>query len=236
MLRKHQAEQLLRQGLGPYQIAAEMGISVASVVQYLRTRVGERALKLSDIFFAIPRESRDVYEAACANGNRTVHGKGISRDEYELFQQLKHPSCFRGDLYEHVSTVELRLHDLTRDVLKSHYGENCWWRNGVPVNVRKECVVRREEDDDPIDDEFAYTTLIHLKVIIDKNWNLFKDAFPKRWANQKQDFLRACDRLNLIRNAVMHPVKKRTWTETDFEFVRDFARGPTVSLAIVVAC
>lgn len=44
---KEQAEKLLRSGLYPSQIASEMGVSVSTVIQYLRTRVGEGALRLS---------------------------------------------------------------------------------------------------------------------------------------------------------------------------------------------
>ena len=58
MARKNEAEQLLRQGLCPSEIAGRMGISVKSVVQYLRTQVGEGSLRLSDLYFSWPPEKR----------------------------------------------------------------------------------------------------------------------------------------------------------------------------------
>lgn len=232
MARKHQAVELLRQGFSPSQIAKEMGISTASVVGYLCTRVGEGALKISDIFFAIPKETRELFESAIDDRDgrvkvdfRRFKGTNYSREEFALFQKLRDPSHFRGDLYELISEVEVELHDLIRSVLISKLGLQAWWRDGVPVSIRKDCVVRREEDDDPIGDDFAYTTFIHLKKILDDNWTTFKDVFPKRWANDKQKLLAGLNKLNTIRNAVMHPVKKRTWTEENFELVRCFHRG-----------
>lgn len=221
---------LLRQGLGPREIANRMGISVSSVLQYLRTRVGEGALRLSDIYFAMPEASRTLFQQAISerNGKRTVNWARLPkgaycREELDLYMELA-PSHFRGDLYEYVSAIEVGLHDLVRAALVSHLtGQGLdWWRDGVPLSIRKDCVSRREEDENPVDDDFAYTTFINLKTIMESNWAIFKDVVPKRWADNKKGLMRALDRLNTIRNAVMHPVKKRQWTESDFEFVRGF--------------
>lgn len=52
MARKPEAENLLRQGLLPSQMAQRMGISTSSVVEYLRSGVGEGALRFSQIYFS----------------------------------------------------------------------------------------------------------------------------------------------------------------------------------------
>jgi hypothetical protein len=232
MARKHEAEKLLSQGLSPSQIAAKMeGISFSSVLQYLYTRVGEGSLKVSDIFFAIPKESREIFEAAITEreGHRKIDwgklaGTSYSRAELDLYLDLRDSPHFRGDMYEHISAIEVSVHDLIRTVLISHFGPEAWWRKGVPLKIRKDCVDRQEEDDDPIDEKYAYTTLIHLKEILDKNWMAFKNVLPKQWADKKPEFLGEFNQLNAIRNAVMHPVKKRSWSKDEFEFVRDFNR------------
>lgn len=59
MARKHEAERLLRNGRGPAEIAKEMGVSLATVIQYLRVQVGEGTLRFSDIYFAIPADKRE---------------------------------------------------------------------------------------------------------------------------------------------------------------------------------
>jgi hypothetical protein len=231
MARKHEAEGLLRQGFAPSQIAKEMGISTAAVVQYLCLRVGEGGLKVSDIFFAIPKDIRAVFETAISekSGRTSVNWRKLPKDsdreEFQIYMQLRAPSHLRGDLYEHLSEIEVKLHDLVRRELKRHFGDNDWWWKGVPLNVREDCALARQRDDDPIDDEFSYTTLINLKAVIDKHWSVFKSALPKHWADNKPALIQAFNRLNIIRNAVMHPVKKRPWTQDDFDFVRDFRRG-----------
>lgn len=67
MARKEEAEQLLRSGLMPSEISRRMGISVASVVQYIRTRIGEGALRLSETYFYLPGTKREVLERASEN-------------------------------------------------------------------------------------------------------------------------------------------------------------------------
>jgi len=48
--------------------------------------------------------------------------------------------------------------------------EGQWWRQGVPAEIRKTCAQTREDDPDPVDDVFAYTTLIHLAKITVQVW------------------------------------------------------------------
>lgn len=225
MGRKNEAEQLLREGLYPSEIAGRMGISVKSVIQYLRSRVGDGALRLSDLYFSWPLEKRDILQKASRGkypDDRLLSRNGLCRDDLELFQSLHSYQVFRGDLYEYVSTAEVGIHRLVQMKLEREFGpnEDGWWRQGIPSSIRVKCASRREEDDDPCTTPYAYMTLIDLSAVIYKNWSLFESEFPKDYrANRRQlefDLLR----LNRIRNAVMHPVKERKWSEDDFVFVR----------------
>jgi hypothetical protein len=72
LMRKHQAEKLLRRGLEPSAIAVQMDIAFNFVVQYLITRVGERALRLSDIYFSLPREKRQTLQRVIETKARTA--------------------------------------------------------------------------------------------------------------------------------------------------------------------
>jgi hypothetical protein len=92
------------------------------------------------------------------------------------------------------------------------------------VEIRKVCVQAREEDPEPVDEDFAYTTLIHLAKIIDQHWMLFSARLPSEFARDKKRLAREFARLNSIRNAVMHPVKGKRWGHEDFVFVRDWHR------------
>jgi hypothetical protein len=206
-----------------------MGISPASVVQYLRTRVGEGALRFSDIYFSWPSSVRESLEAA-ADAQKTrnhvdyrvLNANGLALEDLELYQSIRRRRVFAGDLYEHVAEADLALHDMVSAVLVKEFadGEAGYWRRGIPVNIRKRCHERREDDNEFSESPFQYTTLIELGEIIGKNWALFQPTLPKKYAGNKHDLARDLERLNRIRNTVMHPVKRRRWTEDDFEFAK----------------
>jgi hypothetical protein len=229
MARKQEAEKLLRNGRSPAEIAEEMGVSLATAIQYLRLQVGEGTLRFSDIYFAIPAAKRKelqlVAERKASIGyvdTRMLKEQGLSREEFELFSRLRRRHVFAGDMYEFVSETELSLHELVRSKLEEAFGteETGWWRKGVPADIRTVCVSRREQDDEPAASPFAYTDLVHLFKIIDRNWNLFVALLPKHYASSKKTLESELARLNRIRNSVMHPVKGKKWSEADFEFVR----------------
>lgn len=228
MAKKNEAEQLLRQGLYLSAIAERMGISVKSVIQYLCTRVGEGALHLSDLYFSWPPEKRETLRKAARGtypDDRLLSSNGLCRDELILFQSLSSSRVFQGDMYEYVSTAEVAIHGLVRMLLEREFGpeEESWWRKGIPGSIRVECAKRREEDEEPCETPYAYTTLINLSVVISKNWSLFESAVPKDYRANRKQLVSDLVRLNRIRNSVMHPVKERKWSEDDFEFVRQIS-------------
>lgn len=225
MARKNEAEQLLREGLCPSEIAGRMGISVKSVIQYLRTRVGEGALRLSDLYFSWPPEKREILQKASLGkypDDRLLSANGLCRDDLELLQSLGSAHVFRGDLYEYVSTVEVGLHRFVRVRLERKFGlgEHGWWSNGIPHNIQEKCASRRKEDDEPCEEPYSYTTLIELWEVIRRRWDVFESGVPKEYRANQEQLKKHFLRLNRIRNAVMHPVKERKWSEDDFVFVR----------------
>lgn len=230
MARRHEAERLLRGGLYPSQIASEMGITLKSVIPYLLTRVGEGALRLSDIYFAFPAHKREVlWQVLDGEAKRgridfpRLSDSCLSRQEYELFKGLVHRRVLAGDLYVYISDIEVTVHKMVRRTLEAKFGdqENGWWRQGVSENIRKECAKRREEDHQPCGSPFAYTNLLQLSDIISDKWPLFSDRVPQDYGTSRKVLKADFRRLNMIRNAVMHPVRERNWSEDDFQFVKD---------------
>jgi predicted transcriptional regulator len=131
MLRKEEAETLVRQGFTPSEIALKMLVSVATVVQYLRLRVGEGALRLSDIYYFLPEKKRQVVELLIKRQN----GQGdsdtpteiaflLTGDDISFYKSLRTRSTFAGDLYEHISEAEISVHDLVWKTLRVHFGED----------------------------------------------------------------------------------------------------------------
>jgi hypothetical protein len=183
-----------------------------------------RGLRLSEIYFYFPPAKREFLKRASETGRDGLDGflrrSGLTREELDLYNDVHKRSAFAGDLYEHVSETELAIHDLVLRTLKQEFGEaeTGYWRKGVPVQIRKKCHERREEDEEPCDSPFQYTTLIELSQIIKKHWNLFQTKLPQAYSSDGPAIAKDLTRLNWIRNAVMHPVKRRRWSEEDFQF------------------
>ena len=71
MARKDEAAQHLLSGRSPREIAETMGITIASVEQYLYTKVGEGTIKRSDILFSIAPETRRLIEHVIQQSGKT---------------------------------------------------------------------------------------------------------------------------------------------------------------------
>jgi len=61
-----------------------------------------------------------------------------------------------------------------------------------------------------------------LSVILERNWNIFSLLLPPKLTINKKTLFKEFGKINNIRNRVMHPVKKREFTEEEFYFVHVF--------------
>jgi hypothetical protein len=231
---RHDATALLRQRCSLEEISHRLREPIGKVIQDLRLQAGEGEIRLSEIFFAISPDKRDRLEALIQQAGTSSPGKlqklpearGFEWHELDLYCRLRDPSIFRGDLYEYLADTEVALHRSVREVLIAEFGpdERQWWRQGIPLAIRTKCAEIQQVDENPVGDLFAYTTLIQLSEIIDRNWKIFQPRLPSQLANDKKRLLREFARLNSLRNAVMHPVKGLKWEREDFEFVREWHR------------
>lgn len=244
MARKHEAADLLRTGCSPSNIAQQMGVTLDTVMGYLYNQVGEGRVKRSDIVFSIEERIRRAVEEVVSHaeprdfgldfvgGEKTLIvsrvvdklANVLNQDEIEdakIYLDIRDARVVLGDMYELLRDIELNLHTSMRDLLEAEHGQNDWWRRGVPENIRRECAATLEGDQQPADHPYCYTTLIHLKDILDKQWAVFTKVLPKGLSQDKKALLERLVRLNQIRNAVMHPVRGTTLTADDFAFVRD---------------
>lgn len=231
MARKDQAVELLRQGLPPSEIARQMGTTGAAVLQYLCLKIGEGELRRSDLAFSIPEEMRAAVEQAIERtGSSTMgpvlrdlrkHGVRVSRLEVGVYLNFRRARVVLGDMYELVRAVEVRLHSFIKQAFIAEFGEEQWWRRGVPDQIRAECAALLEKDPEPADEPYAYTHMINLREILDKRWPVLSRYMPKDLLNKKKDLMERLLRLNRIRNSVMHPVRNVELNEEDFAFVRN---------------
>ncbi len=231
MARKDHAADLLRQGLAPSQIAQQMGTTPAAVMQYLCLKIGEGDLRRSNIAFSLPPETRSAIEESIEKTGSTAVGvvgrelrkRGIqaNRIDVGVYIHYRRARVVLGDMYELVRTVEVRLHSFIKQAFITEFGEEQWWRSGVPDNIRADCAALLEKDPEPADEPYCYTHLINLREILDKRWPVLGKYMPKQLLNQKKDLLERLLKLNRIRNSVMHPVRNAALSEEDFIFVRD---------------
>lgn len=208
-----------------------MGTSTAAVMQYLCLKIGEGELRRSDLAFAIPHQVRVAVEEAIERTgslNSTViarelkkQGIGASRLDVGVYINFRRARVVLGDMYELVRSLEVRLHAFVKQAFIAEYGEEQWWRSGVPDSIRAECAALLEKDPEPAEEPYCYTHLINIREMLDKKWPVLSKYMPSHLLNRKKDILERLLRLNRIRNAVMHPVRNTALTEDEFEFVRD---------------
>jgi hypothetical protein len=228
MLRKEQAAELLNRGNSISQIAKTMGVTDNTIIPYLCSRVGEGAIRLSDIYFSwtkVQRELMGSFSPEKPPNFLDLEGQGITLGQYKLFLKFREGSVFREDMYGLVASLEVRIHQLVFDRLVLEYGTDHseWWGEGVPLSIRQKCRCIQEEETNSNDEPFCYSTLMDLITIIDKNWALFDRFIPSNHNQKKKRFIGELKKLNFVRNQVMHPVKGNKWHEEDFLFVRGLA-------------
>jgi hypothetical protein len=250
MARKHEAVTLLKNGLSPTRIAAQMAVSTETIMGYLCNQVGEGAILLSDILFAIDGETRAAVKEIQSSGARwseyhfrqLVHRKypSISQSDAWVYYHLSSPTVYLGDMYTWLYVWEQLLHGYIRGRLTQAFGPD-WWRKGIPENIRSECAAALERDPEPAAEPYCYTTIIHLKDIFERSWRELSKGLPPAAAADRKRFLSGLTRLNQIRNRVMHAAKGIVPSEDDFRFLREYLnfacpiRLPNVGEGEVVA-
>lgn len=227
----------MREGRSPSAIARELRMPLGALMNHLYRLVGEGTLRRSDILFTFDREARKQIETIVQERGTVQFGKvrrylkasghDIDSDDLRLYLKLRDARVDLGDTYELIRDLELNLHKFIREALVREYGNENWWREGVPLHVREDCALVNERDPEPANDLFCYTTIMHLFMVLDKKWTTLSEFLPAKWRSDKQAFLNDLKRLNGIRNKVMHPVKGYVITEEDYDFLRqmhiDFA-------------
>lgn len=229
---------MLREGLSPKDITRRRGVNINTTLGYLDQLVGRGDLRRSDILFAVPKNIRQIIPMSGALGQdpqvitRKLQRSGFDVDLEDVQTILKYGDASHalGDMYEDIRTIETYLHQLIQETLEQEYGEEMmgWWRQGIPESVRKSCVVRQEEDPEPVPDPYCYTDLLDLWHIQNKQWTVLSKVLPDEVTANKADLRRNLTRLNTIRRNVMHPVRGVIPSEDDFEFVREL-KGMLIS-------
>jgi DNA sulfur modification protein DndB len=117
-----------------------------------------------------------------------------------------------------ITDLQRSLFDLVLGKLKAEFGD-AWWKDGVPVRIRTDCVQRREEDPEYLDPE-QYLYLKDYITIAANNWALFGPYFSLMEKGGKDAQLDWMQKVNKIRNKTMHP-ERGLVTQSELQFLRD---------------
>jgi Helix-turn-helix domain len=235
MRAREEVLELFREGLDPMQVSQARGTTVQTTIGYLEQLVGRGLVRRSDVLFSVPRTRREPVMRLLDGDERHAgrlrplmealerDGHRVSWEELRVVVAFYDAASSYGDMYEDLRSIECELHRLLRRILEQRFGggEGGWWRSGIPLDVRRECQQRREEDPYPAPEPWCYADLKHLERIVDKQWTVVVEHLPV-CPEDKRAVVADLARLNRIRNQVMHPVRGEQPDEEDFEFVRGF--------------
>jgi Swt1-like HEPN len=222
MMRKDEAAAYLKNGNPPSTIARMMNISVASVMQYLCAKIGEGDICRWDVVASVNRALRQEIEQAYRELGKPsdfeisqhLKKKGLSFSYADVNAYIKFRNAAMADIYECLRALELSLHGYAKRNLIRKYGDD-WWRE-LPLTIRIDCVTRMESDGKPATEPYCYTTFIHLKDIYESQWEMLSTILPSELRADRKKFRQLMDRLNHIRNTVMHPVRMTILDDDDF--------------------
>jgi len=218
-----EVSELILQGIPPDIIAGKLGRDQQSIHYTVFKAVGRGLITFTDVYFSLqqPDSPESTVERLLAtllgNEHATLDGEWAQR--YERFAIAEHALQIRE--------IEQALHREFQISLKAHFGdeEREWWRLGIPNSVRKKCVAMREEDHNGANHEpYEYTMLIDLQTIAKKQWMILNESVGFLDKFKQQDFFDDVERLNRIRNLVMHPVRIHIPNNEDIRFVEEFHR------------
>ena len=244
MGKREDALTLLRSGMSPGAIRHIQEVTLATILGYLDELVGRGAIRRSDILFSVPAGTRREVFQFLSEPNvkandfsaiaKELKDRGIDADIDDIEVALRYRSdrTAYGDMYDDIRRIEIAFHRMVRWALEAEYGDEKWWRKGVPLAIRQKCVARREEDDEPDGDPYGYTDLLDVATIAEKEWKVVSPNLPKEVAANRKQFLDDLKQLNRIRRMVMHPVRGPSPSEDDFQFVHELKRKLFVWLVL----
>jgi DNA sulfur modification protein DndB len=144
-----------------------------------------------------------------------------------LLQYIKEGSgIFNEETRMTIFQVQEAIKNFIFDSLKKEFGRSSekWWRLGVPKQIQKDCAVKSIEVDPPEPPE-NFLLVLDYQRIIKANWKLLGDTFtpPDLKQANKDERLSWFDKINSIRNRVMHP-ERQTVTEEEYLIIKNIKK------------
>lgn len=123
MTRRQDAAKLVKDGLSPSAVGQEMGVSGQTVRLYLLEQIAEGELDRTHIVRSIDAATKQAYEdniESCAARDYWSMVNGTREADFEEHEFRLYLDCrntLRGDMYMHISKLEVLLHEKIRKTL-----------------------------------------------------------------------------------------------------------------------
>ncbi len=206
MARIHDVIDFVQKGRSPNEMATTLRCDVASIYSNLYKAAGKGLLSPIGIYL-------------CIRADYSNDGDDVRYVQFTRLAIAEH--------YLQIRDIERTLHEAIKNTLIDLFGddEDGWWRQGIPKDIRMSCASMRENDPTGANYEpFTYTNFMDLKKIIQTNRNKHQVEFPFLNGLSKaeyDDFLKDIEKLNSVRNTVMHPVRVQFPSDDQLRFVED---------------
>lgn len=227
---------LVSEGLCPSRIAKELDLRVNEIITVIHTAISNGKLKRSDVIASFDKDWRGLVDTWADYGNPIAPDKMIAMlelldmphdvQELSLYLDYQKQHATLGDTYQLLSDLERMLHALFKSVLVKKFGagDARWWAQCIPETVRISCAQNRERDQGYQEHPYAYTTLMDLWTILDKQWSVLNTHFLTEVTKDKKQLERDWKKLNSLRNRVMHPVRGEPPSDEDYDFAKEMKR------------
>ena len=140
--------------------------------------------------------------------------------------------------YEIIWEIETTLHRFVALHLQSAYGSdsggNPWWMTVFPAKIRQECIEQHDSDGRRRVSVDCYLNLHGVGEVVKYNREAFKKVFESLQASHgdaQSRFHQGLERVNRLRNDVMHPLKRLTPDSESIANLRQFLEFVSVLTA-----
>lgn len=187
---------------------------------YIKRAVGESQIRRIDVLRTVPEELRvAVFEGHGQDRiGELIDQLDITNGDIDVFKAFQNAA---SDVYDTIRILEVGLHRLVKSTLRENFGDR-WWTKGIPRSTREKCLCRWTAEDEEFD-RYSYTDLLDLWNIINKQWPLFKAKLPNVLSSNKKELESSFNRLNAMRNKVMHPSRGLFPSDADLDFAEHFS-------------
>lgn len=223
----------LIEGKSVQDISAQTDIPLPQLVEMLTYFIGRYGLLAYRVYWAVSAEARaavrmikgkwpllltDTRNLEMALVEGSLEFEGIAPEEILLAAISNR--LLDVSAYGLIANIEPALAALIRVELRQGYGLE-WWKQGVPLEIRKACSATKEEDPEPAEDASNYWTISHMASILESRWGIFSKVLPPSMAADKKLLKQKLERINRLRNRIMHPIKSYELMEDDFSLLED---------------